>query len=355
MTNVPAETLVAAIAIAYRRRCGRHCKSVHLSRPLMTRPNADTASTLVLLVMLFFLSKPVHAQDRDSDRLRDLTREVRELAVERVELKTNPPMTFEGISALTADTRGNIYVIHRPVSGDPIVVLDPKGRILRSWGRGIFITPHSIRVDPRGNVWAVDAHTSKVYEFTRRGTRILEIDVGGVPDSTQQFCGATDVAFGPQGRVFVSDGYCNARVIEYDRRGRKIREWGRAGSGPGEFNVIHAIVVGPDSHLYVADRENGRLQWFTLDGKFLGQWKFGGQLYSVAFSTSGELYVSTHPKDASLDTEFNVVKLDPVNGTMLGRILVRSHELTIGPGGTLLPATRSRQLLLLRPSAIEAR
>ncbi len=169
------------------------------------------------------------------------------------------------------------------------------------------------------------------------------------PDSEREFCGATDVAFGPNGRVFVSDGYCNARVIEYDAGGKRIRQWGRSGAGPGEFELVHAIALGPRGNLYVADRENGRLQWFDLEGRFLGQWKFGGQLYSVAFSEAGELYVGTHPKGVPLDAEFEVVKLDPVSGRMLGRIPVRAHELAVGPDGTLFPATRSGELSLFRP------
>lgn len=298
----------------------------------------------VPLVILFFLGVPLLAQDPDSDRVRSLTNRAQELPVERVELK----MTFEGISAVTADKQGNVYVIHRPAKGDPVVVLDRQGRILHSWGEGMFRIPHSIRVDAEGNVWTVDAHTSMVYKFTPSGRKILEISVGGVPDSTQDFCGATDVAFGPKGRVFVSDGYCNARVIEYDASGRKIRQWGRRGTGPGEFNVVHAIAVGPRGHLYVADRENGRLQWFTLDGKFLGQWKSGGQLYSVAFSPTGELYVGTHPKGVPLDTGFEVFKLNPATGKMLGRVHTRAHELAVGADGTLFPATRSSDLLLFR-------
>ncbi len=189
-----------------------------------------------------------------------------------------------------------------------------------------------------------------VYQFSSQGQKLLEISVGDVPDASQDFCGATDVAFAPNGRVFITDGYCNARVIEsHDSAGRKVRQWGRPGTGPGEFNVVHAIAVGPQGNLYIADRENGRLQWFDLDGKFLGQWKYGGQLYNVAFNAAGEMYVSTHPKRISLDDEFDVVKVDPATGKMLGRLQVRSHHLAIGPDGTLFPATRSGQLLLLQP------
>jgi DNA-binding beta-propeller fold protein YncE len=300
------------------------------------------------IVILSLAGVSLLPQDPDSDLLRRLTRPVPQLPVARLELKTSPLVTFEGISAVTADEQGTLYVLHRPADGDPVVVLDPQGKVLRSWGKGMFKIPHSIRIDAEGHVWTVDASTSLVYEFTPAGRKILQISVGDVPDSTEDFCGATDVAFGPNGRVFVSDGYCNGRVIEYDAGGTKVRQWGRPGTGPGEFNVPHAIAIGPQGNLYVADRENGRLQWFDLDGKFLGQWKFGGQLYNLAFSEAGELYVSTHPKDVPLDSESNVVKLDPVSGRMLGRIQVRAHELAVGPGGTLLPATRSGALLLFR-------
>jgi DNA-binding beta-propeller fold protein YncE len=214
----------------------------------------------VVLLLLCVICVPLLAQDPDSELLRSLTKLLPELPANRVELKASPPLAFEGISAVTTDKQGNVYVIHRPMDGNPIVVLDPKGRVLRSWGKGMFKIPHGIRVDPAGNVWTVDANTSMVYKFSSQGQKLLEINVGEVPDPARDFCGATDVAFAPNSRIFVTDGYCNARVIEYDSTGRKIRQWGRSGTGPGEFNVVHSIAVGPQGNLYVADRENGRLQ-----------------------------------------------------------------------------------------------
>jgi DNA-binding beta-propeller fold protein YncE len=268
--------------------------------------------------------------------------------VDRVELKVHPPLLLEGISAVTADQQGNLYVLHRPANGNPIVVLDAQGNLLRSWGKGMFKIPHGIRLDPDGNVWTVDANTSMVYQFTPEGEQLLAISVGDVPEPCRGFCGATDVAFAQNGHVFVSDGYGNARVIEYDAGGSKVRAWGKHGSGPGEFQGVHAIAVGPQGHVYVADRKNGRLQWFDPQGQFLGQWTYGGELFSVAFSPAGDLYVSTHPRGMSWDTEFNVLKIDPASGQMLGRLEVPAHELTIAPNGTLLPATLSSQLLVFR-------
>jgi DNA-binding beta-propeller fold protein YncE len=286
-----------------------------------------------------------------SDSLRALVRAAPLLPVERVELMTSIPL--EGISSIAADAQGNIYVIHRPTAADadPVVVLDPQGRVLRSWGRGLYKIPHGIRIDPAGNVWTVDANLSKVFKFTSQGQKLLEIDVGGVPDPNAQFCGATDVAFSPRGdgHVFVSDGYCNGRVLEYDAQGRKVTEWGSRGDGPGQFNNAHGIAIGPDNNIYVADRENGRIQWFDLQGKFLGEHRFGGQFYNVTFDKDGQLWASLHPKGVSLDEEFSVVKLDRTTWRILGRADGRSHELGIGADGTIYPASRSPNLVILRP------
>ena len=124
------------------------------------------------LIFLPLIVVSLLAQDADSDRLRDLTKTVPQLPVDRIELNVNPPLKLEGISAVTADKRGNIYIIHRPVNGDPIVVVDPKGHLLRSWGKGMFKIPHGIRIDPDGNIWTVDANTSKVYKFTPEGKKL---------------------------------------------------------------------------------------------------------------------------------------------------------------------------------------
>jgi DNA-binding beta-propeller fold protein YncE len=305
---------------------------------------APHAPFLMALCGVLVAVAPAFGRDEDADPLRALLKTVPELAVERIDLKVNPPLALEQISAATTDKRGNIYVLHRTAKGDPIVALDPKGNFLRSWGKGLFTIPHSIRIDPAGNVWTVDAHTSKVYKFTLQGKKLLEISVGKVPDNIQ-FGGATDLAFAEDGHVFVADGYSNARVLEYDAAGKKVREWGKPGSGPGEFKLLHSIAMGPKGRLYVADRENGRIQWFEKSGKFLGEWKYGGRVFAVAFSPSGELYATTHSKD----TEFNVIKIDLANGKVVGKYPVTAHELAVAPDGALLPATLTGQVVLLKP------
>jgi len=138
----------------------------------------------MVLLPILFSPASVFGQDASSERLRATLKDVPQLPFEQVELKINPPMRLEGLSAVTADRRGNIYLIHRPDNGDPIVVLDAKGNFLRSWGKGMFTIPHGIRIDPDGNVWTLDAHTSMVFKFTPEGKKLLEVAAGDIPEKT---------------------------------------------------------------------------------------------------------------------------------------------------------------------------
>ena len=277
----------------------------------------------------------------DSDALRALAKATPELPMERVVLKINPPMTLGLISAVTADKQGNIYILHRPTDpkADPIIVVDAQGNRLRSFGGGLFNTPHGIRIDPQGNVWTIDANTSKVYKFTPEGKKLLEFSIGDIPDPSRPFCGATDVAFAANGHLYISDGYCNARVLEYTADGKRLRVWGTKGKGPGQFNLVHDVAISPDGILYVADRENGRLQWFNLDGKFLGEKHFGGQLFSVAIGAKGDIYVGAHARGVDYDKDSPIFKFDPKTGKMLGRVEGIAHQLGLGADGSLYPGT----------------
>lgn len=143
------------------------------------------------------------------------------------------------ISWIAASREGLIYLLQRGTNADPVVVLDGQGRVVGSWGSGLYATPHSVRIDQEGNIWTVDAATSAVIKFSPDGVRLLQIDVGGQPPDCVQnparrgFCGATDVAWGPNGQVFVADGYANARIVEYTHMGRRYASGESAGRDPG--------------------------------------------------------------------------------------------------------------------------
>ena len=82
----------------------------------------------------------------------------------------------------------------------------------------------------------------------------------------------TDLALGPDGEMYISDGYGNARVHKYSPDGELIKSWGQPGTGPGEFDLPHCVRVDPRNRLMVADRENNRIQFFTLDGEYIEEW-----------------------------------------------------------------------------------
>jgi len=109
------------------------------------------------------------------------------------------------------------------------------------------------------------------------------------------------------------------------------------------------IAISPQGNLYIADRENGRVQWFDQSGRYLGEWDYGGQLHSLAFSRTGAFYAVLHPKDAAPDRESYVVQIDLATGKIVGKLETRSHELSVAPDGTLLPATRDSHLVLFKP------
>jgi DNA-binding beta-propeller fold protein YncE len=231
------------------------------------------------------------------------------------------------VSWLARDTKtGVTWLIQRGDKADPVLAVDKDGRVLRSFGKGLYKIPHAIRLDPEGNVWTVDAGSSTVIKFSPNGTKLLEIDVGGVPEPTlTAFSGTTDVAFAPKGRILVSDGYANARILEYTADGKKVREWGSAGAGPGQFHLPHSIVVDENNILYVADRENGRIEEFDFDGKFLGEIPNLGRIYSLKLGTNGTLWAGMQPLNEPPGSPGWVVKLDRKTGKILGYVPVNER------------------------------
>jgi streptogramin lyase len=236
------------------------------------------------------------------------------------------------VSGVAADGKGTIYVMQRGNRAPPIMAFDMQGTLLCSWGKGDFTLPHNLRVDPEGNVWAVDAGASLVIKYSPAGRKLLTIIVGRAPDTDSPFRGATDVAFAPNGHVLIADGYGNARILEYTADGQRIREWGRPGTGPGEFHLPHAIQISRGGIVYVADRENGRVEEFNMQGKFLNEIDQLGRCYSLKLA-GGLLWASIGPLAEDPGAPGWLVKLDPQSGKILGHLDVpeqrEGHQMDI--------------------------
>lgn len=214
-------------------------------------------------------------------------------------------------AGLALEKDGKLLLFHR--GDDPLLRLKPDGSFDSSFGKGLFQHPHGVRVDAEGNVWTADARNHLVLKHDRVG-RVLTVlgRKGEAGESTDRFNQPTDIAFAPNGDFFVTDGYGNSRVVKYSRDGVFIKAWGRKGSGPGEFQLPHSAVV-HGNKLYVADRENYRIQIFDLDGNFIASWDDVGSPWGLAVAlSSGDLWMADGHNN-------RIVKLSP-DGKVLGML-----------------------------------
>ena len=186
--------------------------------------------------------------------------------------------------AVAVDGQDRVYVFNR--GEHPVMVFDRDGKFLRSWGEGLFARPHGISIGPDAAVFCTDDLDHTVRKFTPTGRLLLTVGTSGKPSDTgatsvdyrtilrvgAPFHYPTNVALSPAGELYVTDGYGNARVHKFSSDGRLLFSWGEPGDGPGQFYVPHGIAVDRHGTVYVADRENSRIQLFAPDGAFLSEW-----------------------------------------------------------------------------------
>ncbi len=177
------------------------------------------------------------------------------------------------VAAVGVDRNDNVYAFHR---GDhPMVVFDRNGNVLRTWGEGTFKRAHGVHMAPDETIYLTDDADHTVRRCTLDGKVLLTIGIPGTPApfmSGEPFRQCTHTALSPKGEIYVSDGYGNARVHKYTDNGKLVLSWGQPGAGPGEFNLPHNIACDADGWVYVADRENHRVQVFDGNGKFETEW-----------------------------------------------------------------------------------
>jgi len=288
----------------------------------------------------------------ESAQFRSLMRSSPPLQLKLTELPISPPRSgwkIEMASSSAVDRNGLIYVLQRGSDADPVIVVNRQGRVVRSWGRGLYKIPHSIRIDGDGNVWTVDAGSSMVHKFSADGNHQLEINVGGLPTTPKSaFCGTTDIAFA-RDRILIADGYANARILEYSKEGKRLREWGSAGDGPGQFRIPHAIAIDGEGIIFVADRENGRIQRFSPKGRYLDEWRHLGKTFSLKVTPAGDLWLGTQPRDVENGAEPWIVKVDRTTGKIQGVVeSLGHHSIDLNTDGEPLTGARPDKVLWFR-------
>jgi NHL repeat len=180
---------------------------------------------------------------------------------------------FRDVAAVGVDSKDHIYVFNR--GAHPMIVFDRDGNFLRSWGEGLFERAHGLHIGPDDMLYCTDDGDHTMRKCTSEGKVLLELGIPGEPApfmSGEPFHRCTHTALSPNNDIFVSDGYGNARVHKYSPDGKLLMSWGEPGTDPGQFNIVHNIVADDDGWVYVADRENHRVQVFDSNGKYEAQW-----------------------------------------------------------------------------------
>jgi DNA-binding beta-propeller fold protein YncE len=182
--------------------------------------------------------------------------------------------TFD-VAGTGVDSKGNVYLFNR--GPHPVIVLNKDGEFVRRWGdKTMFPNAHAVTIDAEDNLWLTDTLDHTVRKCTPDGRVLMTLGDSGKPSAPmcgRPFCMCTHIAVHPNtGELFVSDGYGNANVHKYAPDGRPIRSWGEPGNRPGQFNLPHNIATDRDGYVYVADRENMRIQVFDANGRLEAIW-----------------------------------------------------------------------------------
>ena len=235
-----------------------------------------------------------------------------------IHLPDDVPLT-EAVG-VAVDSQDNLYVFNR--ADPPVIVFDPHGKYLRHWGHGLFVRPHGIWIDPENTLYLTDDHGHSMRQFTKDGellrvfgpvgepspTGVVGYDYRKITHGDAPYNLPTNTVKAPNGDVYVTDGYGNARVHRFSAEGQLKASWGEPGDGPGQFNLPHGLGVDPEGRLYVGDRENSRIQIFSLEGELIDTWTDVVRPCQVFIGQDSFAYVGELGKKAGM---FDWLERDP--------------------------------------------
>ena len=239
-----------------------------------------------------------------------------------------------GQTGIVTDSQDRVYLFNR--SDHPLVVLDRDGRFLTSWGEGALPDAHGMFIDSEDNLYMPVKNSHVVLKYTSDGNLLMTLGTWDQPSDTGwsgnyletavraagPFNAPADVALAPNGDLYVADGYGNARVHRFTADGKLLHSWGAPGkTGSGEFHIPHGVWVHTDGRVFVADRENDRVQVFDLDGEYLDQWTGFRRPCDFYIDSDEAVYIP------ELDAFMSIVDIQ-------GNILARWEAPTPGPEGT---------------------
>ena len=255
-------------------------------------------------------------------------------------------------TAVAWTTKNRLLVFNRGPT--PLMEFDADGAFVRSWGLGQYVRPHGMRLDAEGNIWTTDVGGHTVRKMNPDGDVLMTLGVHGQAGdwdeatNTRRLMEPTDLAFGRSGEIYVAVGHGRGepRVLKFDRGGTMLTSWGRAGTGPSEFDTLHSIVVDAQGLVYVADRQNRRIQIFEPDGTYVTERPYKGLPCGLYVADDQQMYmVSGHAGQIlRLDTNGKVLGATGRPGTELGEF-GEAHYMTIGPDEVIWVADSAKPAL----------
>lgn len=178
---------------------------------------------------------------------------------------------WEAMPGVAVDKQDNVWIFTR--SKPPIQVYRPDGTFVKAWGDETIETAHHIKIDREGHIWVADIGLHVIRKFSSAGDVLLTIGTERVAgEDATHLNMPTDMAIAPNGDVFVADGYGNNRVVHFDKSGKFVKTWGKLGVGPEDLSLPHAIAIDSQGRIFVADRNNVRVQLYDQQGKLLDSW-----------------------------------------------------------------------------------
>lgn len=246
-------------------------------------------------------------------------------------------------SAVVINGQNHLIVFNR--GPHPLAEFDLDGKFIRTWGEGLYDRPHGMRRGPDNSLWTTDVQGHTVIKMDATGKVLMTLGergkAGDWDEATQSrlLNQPTDLAIAPNGDIFVAEGHGGQpvpKVLRFDKSGRFITSWGAKGTGPGQFNVLHSIVVDSKGLVYVADRSNRRMQIFDANGKFVKEWKFKGLPCGLFIAPNGQMWMLSGFSGEVLPLDANGKALGAfgIPGKGLGEF-GEAHYMEIGPKGEI--------------------
>lgn len=223
------------------------------------------------------------------------------------------------ISSVTMTPAGNLLMLNR--GPQPFLEFTTAGDFVRSFGDGKLLTrAHGLRFDKDGNMWTTDFGQHVVYKMDKDGNVLMTLGTLGQSGEWDEAAGKhlfsqpNETAIDSKGNLYVVQGHGTGepRVLKFDATGKFIKQWGSRGNGPGQFFAAHAIEIDANDKLYVADRENMRIEQFDTEGTYLGEWKYNAMVCGLYLHTDGHMYMTS-----GFDGEWAKLDLD---GKLMGSL-----------------------------------